>query len=135
MFDIASIQVLKGPQGTLFGRSSVGGAVLVETRRPESEFGGYVSAAVEDPSGYTIDGAVNIPLGEDVGLRLAGIRQYVRGYTKVLNGNYHLDDKDRYALRGTLEFKRGIFENTLIGDYFHNNSNGAAFFAKAYNPT
>ena len=135
MFDIASIQVLKGPQGTLFGRSSVGGAVLIETRRPESEFGGYVSAAVEDPYGYTIDGAVNIPLGEDVGLRLAGIRQYVRGYTKVLNGNYHLDDKDRYALRGTLEFKRGIFENTLIGDYFHNNSNGDAFFAKIYNPT
>lgn len=45
-FDMESIQVLKGPQGTLFGRNATGGAVLYQAKRPENEFGGYVTAGI-----------------------------------------------------------------------------------------
>jgi iron complex outermembrane receptor protein len=135
IFDINSVQVLKGPQGTLFGRSSVGGAVLIETKRPTDSFGGYVSAALEDPWGYSLEGALNVPLGEGIGLRVAGLRQYIDGYTKVLNGNYRLDDRDRWAGRATLQAQlTDTLTTTFIGDYYRSSTNGPAFFAKTYNP-
>ena len=135
LFDVSSVQVLKGPQGTLFGRSSVGGALLIETKRPEAGFGGYVNAAIESPWGYNAEAAINIPLGAGVGLRLAGLRQYVEGYTKVLNGDYRLDDRNRWAARATFEAElTPTLTTTFIGDYYHAKGNGPAFFAKTYNP-
>jgi iron complex outermembrane receptor protein len=134
VFDVASVQVLKGPQGTLFGRSSVGGALLVETKRPGKDFGGYVSAAIETPYGYTLEGALNLPVSENIGVRLSGLRQYVEGYTKVLNGDYRLDDRDRYALRGTVQMEFGSFKNVFVADYFHSSANGPAFFPVTFNP-
>lgn len=75
MFDIEQFEVLKGPQGTLRGQSAPTGAITVRTRRPDlSDFGGMVMTTVTDSDGRTVQGALNLPVIEDVfALRVAGI--------------------------------------------------------------
>ena len=61
-YDLQSVQVLKGPQGTLFGRNSTGGAVLFTTTKPTNEFGGYVTARGGNYAHFQGEGAVNVRL-------------------------------------------------------------------------
>jgi iron complex outermembrane recepter protein len=71
-YDIQNIQVLKGPQGTLFGRNSMGGAILVNTREPGYQPGGYAKADIAQHNYWQFEGAVNIPIVADrVALRVA----------------------------------------------------------------
>jgi iron complex outermembrane receptor protein len=71
-YDMGGIQVLKGPQGTLFGRNATGGAVLYSTAKPTDEFGGYVQGRYGEYEARNLQGAVNIPLGDIGALRVAG---------------------------------------------------------------
>src|ERR1700744_3932641 len=64
LFDMSSVDVLKGPQGTLVGRNTTGGAVLLETNAPTSDFGGYIKVLGGDYDQYTVQGALNIPLSD-----------------------------------------------------------------------
>ncbi len=64
LFDLENIQALKGPQGTLFGRNSVGGALLLQTARPKDEFGGRVQVSYGNYNDREVDGAVNVPVVE-----------------------------------------------------------------------
>lgn len=64
-FDLANIQVIKGPQGTLFGQTSTGGVVLFEPRRPSGVFGGYFSAEAGNRGYYQLEGAINLPIVAD----------------------------------------------------------------------
>lgn len=75
MFDLSRVQILRGPQGTLYGQPSPAGALLVETANPNlSEIDGYISATYQNPDGYNIQGGVSIPLIEDeLGLRISGL--------------------------------------------------------------
>ncbi|MGE4306192.1 MAG: TonB-dependent receptor [Novosphingobium sp.] len=71
-YDMENIQVLKGPQGTLFGRNSIGGAVLTVTKGASHEFGGYVTGEIANHDFTQVEGAINVPLVQDkVALRLA----------------------------------------------------------------
>lgn len=73
-YDIASVEVLRGPQGTLTGQNSTGGAIYMRTPEPDvNEFSGYVEASGGDYSYYRGAGAVNIPMGGIFGLRLSGV--------------------------------------------------------------
>jgi iron complex outermembrane receptor protein len=81
-FDMDSIQVLKGPQGTLFGRNSIGGAILTYSKAPTHEFGGYFEGEIGQYDRRKIEGAVNLPIGEKIALRLSAQQDYSAGYTK-----------------------------------------------------
>jgi iron complex outermembrane receptor protein len=61
-YDLQSVQVLKGPQGTLFGRNATGGAVLFTTNRPTEELGGYISATGGNYNLFRTEGALNAPI-------------------------------------------------------------------------
>ena len=75
-YDLQSVQVLKGPQGTLFGRSATGGAVLFTTAKPTNDLGGYISLLGGNYSNKKVEGALNVPLVGDVLLaRVAGFFQ------------------------------------------------------------
>jgi len=84
-FDMDNIQVLKGPQGTLFGRNAVGGALLTYSKRPTYDFGGYVEASYGNFDTLRTEGAVNIPIVQDkLAVRLAVQSSDTDGYTKTI---------------------------------------------------
>jgi iron complex outermembrane receptor protein len=84
LFDIDSVAVLKGPQGTLVGRNSTGGAILYTTREPDSTFGGYAKATLGDYGRAQLQGAINIPLTDTLAFRAAGQISDQRGYISNL---------------------------------------------------
>lgn len=71
LFDIESIEILRSPQGTLFGRNTTGGAVLLQSKMPEQDVSGYVKAGYGDESHLHLEGAVNIPFSDNTLSRLA----------------------------------------------------------------
>lgn len=73
-FDIDSLEVLRGPQGTLTGQNSTGGAVYVRTPAPSTDgFSGYIDQTIADYDWYRTVGAVNIPLGDTFAMRISGV--------------------------------------------------------------
>jgi iron complex outermembrane receptor protein len=92
-FDMENVQVLKGPQGTLFGRNTMGGAVLLQTARPTNEFGGHIQATYGNYNDREFDGAVNLPLVSDVLLARIAVNGQLRdGYTHILSMPGHPTD-------------------------------------------
>ena len=71
-FDFNSIQVLKGTQGTLFGRNATGGAILYETTKPGDVYGGYLNFKGGERNYLQVQGALDIPVSDKVRLRVAG---------------------------------------------------------------
>lgn len=87
LFDLESIQVLKGPQGTLFGRNATGGAVLYSSARPSHDLEGYARAGYGNYDSVHLEGAVNLPLGEAFAVRLSGLYRNRDGFqTNLLTG-------------------------------------------------
>ena len=122
-YDLQSVQVLKGPQGTLFGRSATGGAVLFTTQKPKNDFGGYISGAGGNYGLAKFAGAINAPIAKDKVLaRLAGFYQTRDGYQYNLFSKGDTGGFDRYGARGSLSWNIGErFKNELVFDYAHFN--------------
>jgi iron complex outermembrane receptor protein len=119
-FDLANIQVLKGPQGTLFGRNTVGGAILVTPQAPTYGTDGYVKVGFGDYHSETAEGAVNIPLVADkLALRVAGQIRLRDGFQENVGLGPDLDNLHQHAFRASLLWDPapGI-SNTLVWDYF-----------------
>ncbi|MCB2064127.1 MAG: TonB-dependent receptor [Novosphingobium sp.] len=139
-FDLESIQVAKGPQGTLFGRNAVGGAVLITSRKPDYDFGGHVKLTAGNYDNQEFDAAVNVPLVADtLALRIAANGQKRDGFTRVLTAPGHpngldLDDTRHFAVRGSLLADLGNIENLLIVDYLHHKHNGVSSILVGVNP-
>jgi iron complex outermembrane receptor protein len=72
LFDIERVEIIKGPQGTLFGRNATGGLIHVITAEPTDELEGYVDLGAGEYDLFTTEGVLNLPLGERAALRLAG---------------------------------------------------------------
>jgi iron complex outermembrane recepter protein len=82
LLDVSSVQVLKGPQGTLFGRNTTGGAVLINSNDPKlGEFSGKLSVSVGRYAEFEPTLILNIPVGEKIAIRVAGKRFSRNGYT------------------------------------------------------
>ena len=108
LFDLDNIAVLKGPQGTLVGRNTTGGAVLYKSRDPGPDFGGYVQATVGDYGRAGLQGAVNIPLDDTLSLRVALNSENQKGYI----ANYFFDPASgRRNTQAAMGFKKlaGVF--------------------------
>ncbi len=134
--DISSTQVLNGPQGTLFGRSSAAGAVLIYPQKPVlNEYGGSIDVTVGNYGRTQFIGIANIPLVNDhLAIRLAVNSNHVNGYTKVLGTSRELDDVQNQQYRLGVEFKAGDFENYLAVSYLNVDQNTTGLVLAAYNP-
>ena len=128
-YDISSVEVLRGPQGTLVGNNSTGGAIFINTASPKlGQTGGYAQAALGNYDRVEAEGAVSIPLGETLAIRAAGIyRKRDSFYTDV--GPYHnkagkLDEKG--ARLGVL-WKPGQFQANLKLQLHEGESGGFAY--------
>lgn len=109
MYDLENVQVLKGPQGTLFGRNSTGGALLFTPQRPGEEFGGYGEVRLGDYDLVHVEGAVDLPVNDTLRFRLAGISIDRNGYQdnvadNSLRGSEQFWDEDSYGVRATMDW-------------------------------
>ncbi len=112
-YDIEQLVVLRGPQGTLYGRNSTGGAVNMITNRASVEaLEGNIEGQYGNHDTMRVKGMVNIPLGDTLAVRLAGISLQRDGYTKNLVTDNDIDDRDQWSLRGSLQWLPG--ENTAV---------------------
>jgi iron complex outermembrane recepter protein len=120
LFDIASVQVLKGPQGTLFGRNSTGGAVLFFTRRPElNSVNGYASVRLGNYDERRLEAALNLPLGDTFAVRAAVGAERRDGPVRSVTGGPDYGNRDNHNLRlSALWRPNEVFENYVqVTDY------------------
>ena len=75
-YDLDRMEVLQGPQGGLYGRNAVGGVVNFISHQPDDQYEGYVRAAYGNYNRYELEGMANIPIGQDLGVRIVGWRPY-----------------------------------------------------------
>jgi outer membrane receptor protein involved in Fe transport len=101
LVDVASVEILRGPQGTLFGRNTPSGAVSLNSRKPDFEGEGYLEASGGDLDLFSVDGAKSITLIDDeLAIRATGFYMERDGYIDVLDlGDEVLEDRDRWGGR------------------------------------
>ncbi|OAN58366.1 hypothetical protein A7X12_04735 [Sphingomonas sp. TDK1] len=101
-YDLASVEVLRGPQGTLVGSNSTGGAIFINSRNPDlKEVGGYIEGSGGNRGNYGVEGAVNVPLASNLAVRAAG---FARGHD-----SYYADVGPFHNQAGKLDEKGGRF--------------------------
>lgn len=125
LYDLQSVQVLNGPQGTLFGRNTTGGAILFEPNRPSDKFEGSVEAEYGNYNNRAATVVLNLPVSEKLAVRAAGRIVRRDGYTKNLADGRHYDDLHNESGRVSILLKPSdTVSNITVVDYFHNDSNG-----------
>lgn len=138
LFDLQNVQVLMGPQGTLFGRNTTGGAVLLVPQRPTDEFGGYIEASGGDYDMQRLQGVLNVPLTDSARLRIGMDRMEREGYLDNQSdiGPDHFGDVNYESYR--VSFVADLapnLENYSILSYTHSLTNGNLSRYVACNPT
>lgn len=127
--DIAGVEVLRGPQGTLFGRNTIGGAILVRTQQPKlGEFSGR--ARVRGGSENLLEGfgVVNVPLGTTAAARVSGGFRKRDGYVIRAVDGLDLGNENRFSLAASLLWEPSSdFDLFLRADYSKQDENGAPF--------
>jgi len=132
--DISSVQILRGPQGTLFGRNTIGGAVLLTTNAPGDNAGNSVRAGVGEDNLREIYGAFDIPLGGDWSARLAAGGRERDGYVTRVSDGKDLGNEKMYTGQLGIRWKPSdAFTLTLRGDYTNEDENGSPFVFQSMN--
>ena len=138
-YDLESVQVAAGPQGTLFGKNTTGGAVLFVPKKPINDFEGSIEFGLGDYNMKTATAVVNVPLVDNtVLLRIAGQFLDRDGFT-IDRGPFFAgkdyDNRDYWALRASLLLRPfDDLENTTIFSALHSEGNGDGFVLTAANP-
>ena len=126
--DLERIEVLRGPQGTLFGQNSTGGTINVISQKPSfDETKGKIDLAIGNYGLTKFRGAVNIPLSDKVATRMSVVSTDRNGFSKNILNNQDLDDANHTSLRSDWFFD--ISDTTslrVFGQFFDANNNGAA---------
>ena len=129
IFDLDQIEVLRGPQGTLFGRNTPGGVVKFDSVKPETDFGGYVNLSDATYNTMNVEGALNVPLGNGWAARFSGLYQHRDDYV----GNALTGDDDIYegyddrAARVQLQYENETF-SALFNAHLRNLDGTARLF-------
>ena len=130
IFDLDQIEVLRGPQGTLFGRNTPGGVVKFDSIRPASEFGGYVNVSDATYNTANVEGAINIPFGENWAARVSGLYQHRDDFV----GNSLSGEDDIYegyndrAARVQVKYERNDDFSALFNAHMRNLDGTARLF-------
>jgi iron complex outermembrane receptor protein len=130
IFDLDQIEVLRGPQGTLFGRNTPGGVVKFDSVRPSADFGGYVSASEATYNTSNVEGALNLPFGAGWAARISGLYQHRDDYV----GNSLTGDDDVYegyndrAARVQVQYERDENFSALFNLHARNLDGTARLF-------
>lgn len=130
LFDVQDIDVVRGPQGTLYGRNAAAGAVNITTARPTEEFSGYANATVGNYGEVRLESAIGGPVDKSDTLlvRFAGFYERHDGYGTNLVTHRGIDNKNAYGMRATVVYKpTSNLKGTLIAEYSDENDRQGAF--------
>jgi len=135
--DAAGAEVLRGPQGTLFGRNTTGGALNLTSNQPKDILEGSLKAGIGNYDQRMVEGIINLPLGDELAVRFAGRYSEHAGYFKnTLAGYPQGSVNGEYVARGTLKWspKSLPITLTITGEYVDYKDNGNATAVAAINP-
>ena len=127
MFDLQNVQVLKGPQGTLFGRNTTGGSILLVPRRPTDKLEGYVEGTYGNYDAMRVQAVLNVPLSDTFKVRLGVDRNKRDGYLNNRSGigPDDFNDVNYFAARlSVLADLTPDLENYLVATYAKSDTNG-----------
>ena len=128
MFDLDQVEVLRGPQGTLYGRGATAGAINMVTAKPGKELGGYLSVTAGNYSLAQFKGAIDVPMGDALSMRLAGSLDSRDGYGNNIFTGSDINDRDASAYRATFVYDAGgPLTATLSAQYYEEDDNNYAF--------
>lgn len=126
--DIANVQVLRGPQGTLFGRNTIGGAVLLTSQTPGDEFGGKVKVGFGEDNLFEFFGAVDLPFSDSVAARVSYGSRKRDGYVERQYDGLDLGNEDSFTLNGSLHWDASDSVDVVLrADYTEEDENGSPF--------
>ncbi|MEW5686572.1 MAG: TonB-dependent receptor [Pseudomonadota bacterium] len=129
-FDIESVEILRGPQGTLYGRNTIGGVVSVRTKqaRPGDAFGGAIQGTAGDHGRRELRAALNIPVNDMIAVRVSGLYKNYDGFVRNVTRNETQGDNETLSGRLTVSFKPSdSFDASLVIDGDRERGSGAAF--------
>ncbi len=135
LVDMDRVEVLRGPQGTLFGRNTIGGALNITTKKPTDELGGALSASYGNYNDVRATAIANIPVAEGLAARLVYEHQEHDGYGRNTILDVPLSDKNTDYLRGSLRITPSpdvTFD--LVGDYVNSRSHSSNFVVSYFDP-
>jgi iron complex outermembrane recepter protein len=127
LVDAAQIEVLRGPQGTLFGKNASAGVINITTQMPKFDFGGSVEASYFDRSEVRLKGSVNLPLGQDFATRITGFYGEYDGNIRNTATNEWVNGYKHWGVRG-----QALYEPSddlriyLAADYYKNDDDCCA---------
>jgi iron complex outermembrane receptor protein len=125
-YDVASLQVLKGPQGTLFGKNTTAGAVLLTTQAPTQDFGGYVKLRVGSYRRIDSEGAINMPLTDGISSRLSFRTQNTNGYIRHVLDSDTSGNVNNKSARFQIHSDSTPLTIDLLGEYNQSKTDGGA---------
>lgn len=116
--NLERIEVLRGPQSTLFGKNASAGVISIVTQRPQFKFGGNAEVTYGNFNALTVKGSVTGPISETIAFSLAGNLNRRDGYVRDVNLGRDVNNRDRWGVRGQLLFEPSdALSIRLIGDY------------------
>ncbi|MGE4431299.1 MAG: TonB-dependent receptor [Sphingobium sp.] len=116
---VERVEVLKGPQGTLYGRNASGGAINIQTKNPGNDPEGDLSASYGNYNAIKLQGYVSVPLSESLAANIAATFEDRDGFGKSLNTGQDINDLHYYSVRAKLRYHpTDNFEAILTGHYF-----------------
>ncbi len=138
-YDVERVEVLRGPQGTLYGRNATGGVVNMITAKPIDEFEAMIRGEVGNYNTMKLRGMINVPLGDMFALRVAGSWLKRDGFGDNLVTGNDADDRDLFGTRTTLAFNpTDTFHAYFLWDHFDEDDNrsriGKQFCTKDLGP-
>ncbi|MDR2857025.1 MAG: TonB-dependent receptor [Novosphingobium sp.] len=117
LFDIDRVEVLRGPQGTLFGANTTGGVINVVTKQPTGKFGGDVEVVYGNYNHIEVNAALNFPITDNLAGKISVLHNGMDGYFRNVADGRRLGKRDMTTLRGYLKYDSGNYDATLIGEY------------------
>jgi outer membrane receptor protein involved in Fe transport len=137
LFDIQRVEIVRGPQSTLYGRGALIGAVnIIQNRADPSAFAGFAEIGYGNFDAWTAEGMLNLPMGDNAAIRVSGRYRNRDGYIPNLLGGADFNSVDTGAIRGTLHWApTSRITIDIFGNYQEDHPAGTSFKSLSFNPT